>query len=75
MVRPASAAHRYGERTLRKRVLVRCVCGSEKPVFASDLLSAKTRGCASSTCFSRWEAATALRERVDAMIDEFLSGP
>lgn len=55
VMRRTAPAHRYGERSMRTRVLVRCVCGHEQPVFASDLQARKTGGCKSFRCRIRWE--------------------
>lgn len=57
VVKHAPPARRYGESGTRARVVVRCVCGTERPVFASDLQSGKTRGCRSHECLWRWRHA------------------
>lgn len=46
----ARPAKRYGETYARARVVVRCVCGREQPVFVCDLRSGRTAGCRSRRC-------------------------
>ena len=73
IIRRATPAQRSG--TTRRRVLCRCVCGLEQPVYEMDLSTGRTSGCKSTNCRARWEAAESLRGQVEAMLAAFLRRP
>lgn len=68
----APAKRRPSESNVRERVLCRCVCGCEQIVWMEDLKTERSKGCSSTLCRSRWEAANVARVAMNAALDRWL---
>lgn len=65
---PAQPGRRRGGH--RARVKCRCACGDvEQPVFIEDLRSARSKGCPSVECRTRFAAAQQAMAKVEALVD------
>jgi hypothetical protein len=73
-----SAPGRRSDGKVVPRVLVRCVCGVEKTLFAHYLRQGRSKGCRSARCRHRYAAATLIRQdlvdAVDKVIVQYLGG-
>lgn len=71
VVRQATPAQRRPSTpTMRKRVLVRCMCGFEKLAYVQDLRSGRSKGCNSARCRTTHQARASLSAEVEGVVRE-----